>query len=146
MVVLPGTVAEAALDLQLQQWSGRPVRGIKQLGPGSAQHCPSRPHREELKWGKAPGRDGSCTLVIGIRLPKHEDFCQAPKLSREKERCMDADELLCPPKGVFSSHPTSRKEDAFLRSASHTAEPEDTEARGKKPVLGGLCLHWGSFL
>ena len=91
MVVLPGTVAEAALDLQLQQWSGRPFQGIKQLGPGSAPHCPSRPHREELKWGKAPGRDGSCTLVIGIRLPKHEDFCQAPKLSREKERCMDID-------------------------------------------------------
>ena len=56
MVVLPGAVAHAALDLQLQQWSGRPCRGIKQLGPGSALHCPSRPHREELKWGKAPGQ------------------------------------------------------------------------------------------
>lgn len=23
---------------------------------------------------------------------------------------------------------------------------EDTDAKGKKPVPGGLCLHWGSFL
>ena len=76
-----------------------------------------------MKWGKAPGRDESSALVIGTRLPKHEDFCQAPKLSREKERSMDTDELLCPPKCVFSSHPTSRKEDAFLSGASHTAEP-----------------------
>ena len=87
MVVLPGTVGDAALDLQLQQCSGRPCRGIKQLGSGSL-HFPSRPKREEVKWGKAPGRDGSCALVFGTRLPQHEDFCQAPKLSREKERCV----------------------------------------------------------
>ena len=90
MVVLPGAVADAALDLHLQQWSGSPCQGINQLGPGSL-HCPSHPNQEELKWGKAPGRDESCALVIGTRLPKHEDFCQAPKLSREKERCMDID-------------------------------------------------------
>lgn len=23
---------------------------------------------------------------------------------------------------------------------------EDTDAKGKKPVPGGLCLHWGSFV
>ena len=40
MLVLPGTVADAALDLQLHQWSGRTYRRIKQVRPGSP-HCPS---------------------------------------------------------------------------------------------------------
>ena len=45
---------------------------------------------------------------------------------------MDADELLCPPKGIFSSHPTSRREDAFLHGASHTAEPGGHRGQGKE--------------
>ena len=108
MVVLPGAVADAPLDLQLQQWSGRTCRRIKQVRLGSA-HCASRPNREELKWGKAPGGDGSCALVMGTRVPKHEAFWQAPEVSRAKEKCVGADELLCPPKCVYSSHVSQRR-------------------------------------
>lgn len=44
MVVLPGAVANAALDLQLQQWSGRTCRGIKQVRLGS----PPKPRSIEV--------------------------------------------------------------------------------------------------
>ncbi|KAM7224894.1 hypothetical protein CapIbe_024032 [Capra ibex] len=64
-----------------------PARGEHStIGRGKIETQGSSGEREEVKWGKAPGRDGSCALVIGTRLPQHEDFCQAPKLSREKER------------------------------------------------------------
>ena len=65
---------------------------------------------------------------------------------------MDADELLCPPKGIFSSHPTSRREDAFLHGASHTAEPGGHRGQGKEasprrtvPSVRLLPLTYASF-
>ena len=61
-----------------------------QAGQAGLTTLPLPPNQEELKWGKAPGRDGSYALFIGTKVLKHEDFCQAPELSREKERCVDA--------------------------------------------------------
>ena len=80
-----------------------------QAGQAGLTTLPLPPNQEELKWGKAPGRDGSYALFIGTKVLKHEDFCQAPELSREKERCVDADKLLRPPQCVFSSHLSKRR-------------------------------------
>ena len=79
-----------------------------QAGQAGLTTLPLQPN-QELKWGKAPGRDGSYALFIGIRVLKHEDFSQAPELSREKEMCVDADKMLCPPKCIFSSHLSRRR-------------------------------------
>ena len=151
MVVLLGAVADAPLDLQLQQWSGRTCRGIKQVRLGSA-HCASRPNREDLKWGEAPGGDGSCALVMGTRVPKHEAFWQAPEVSRERKSAW-APTSCCVHPNSFSP-PTSGKEDAFLCGASHTAEPGGDRYWGKEasprravPRVGLIdpLIHTSSF-
>ncbi|KAI4537174.1 hypothetical protein MG293_013377 [Ovis ammon polii] len=48
---------------------------------------------------------------------------------------------------AFSPHiPTLEKKTLFCTGRTSRLILEDSEARGKKPVPGGLCLHWGSFL
>ena len=150
MVVLPGAVADAPLDLQLQQWSGRTCRRIKQVRLGSA-HCASRPNREELKWGKAPGGDGAALWSWAPGFPSMKPFGKHPKCPGQRKSAW-APTSCCVRPNAFSP-PTSRKEDAFLHGASHMAEPGGDQYRGKEaspqravPPVGLVPLtHASSF-
>lgn len=42
--------------------------------------------------------------------------------------------------------PPLEKKTLFCMVQAKWLNLEDTDARGKKPVPGGLCFHWGSFL
>lgn len=97
-------------QLPMPPWTCSCSSGAEGPAAGSSRSgWAHRPNREALKWGKAPGRDGSCALVMGTGFPKHEAFWQAPEVSRAKEKCVGADELLCPPKCVFCSHLSQRR-------------------------------------
>ena len=73
-------------------------------------------------------------------------FVKHPNCPGKKKGVWSADELLCLPQGVFSSHPHSGDKTLFCTGRTRRLILEDSEARGKKPVPGGQCLQWGSFL
>lgn len=47
---------------------------------------PLHPKSREVKWGKAPGRNGAAWYQLASSSMK--TFSQAPKLSEDKERCV----------------------------------------------------------
>ena len=70
-------------------------------------------------WSSAPGFLSMKTSV------KH------PNCPGKKKGVWSADELLCLPQGVFSSHPPSG-EDAFLHGANQSADPGGQRGQGKE--------------
>jgi len=71
-------------------------------------------------WSLAPGFLSMKTFV------KH------PNCPGKKKGVWSADELLCLPQGVFSSHPHSGEEDAFLHGANQSADPGGQRGQGKE--------------